>query len=77
MKYQFKIRFNTHYKENNGLYWRVLINDEEFLFTDVIIRNKEVRTISHALPTTGEQKWSIYCESDSYFIDDNNRIIIE
>lgn len=76
MKYQFKIRFNTHYQNTERLYWRVLINEEEFLFSDVIIRNKEVKTISHTLPT-GEQKWSIYCESDKYFIDENNRIIIE
>lgn len=76
MKYQFKIRFNTHYNETKGLYWRVLINDIEHLASEVIIKNKEVKTISHTLPS-GEQKWSIYCESDNYFIDENNVIIIE
>jgi hypothetical protein len=75
MKYQFKIRFNTHYKETNNLYWRVLINDVEHLFSDIIIRNKEVKTITHYLPS-GEQKWSIYCESDNYKIE-NSTIIIE
>ncbi|MCX7728559.1 MAG: hypothetical protein N2203_03720 [Bacteroidia bacterium] len=76
MKYHFKIRFNTHYQETNNLYWRVLINDEEHLFSDVLIKNKEVKTITHTLPS-GEQKWSIYCESDYYYIDENNKIIIE
>jgi len=63
MTYQFKIHFNTQYQNTKDLYWRVLINDQEHLFKDVIIKNKEVRTISHAL-STGEKKWSIYCESD-------------
>lgn len=76
MKYQFKIRFNTNYQNTNGLYWRALINDKEFLVANIIIKNKEVRTISHII-STGEQKWSIYCESDNYFIDENNVLIIE
>ncbi|GAB4447700.1 MAG: hypothetical protein OHK0036_02340 [Bacteroidia bacterium] len=76
MKYQFKIRFNTQYKDTDGLYWRVLINEKEFLVKDVVIKNKLVKTISHTLPT-GEQKWSVYCESDNYTIDENNIIIIE
>lgn len=75
MKYCFKIRFNTAFQKTDHLYWRVLINDEEHLFKDVIIKNKEVRTIQHIIPS-GERKWSIYCESDSYKIE-SNTIIIE
>ncbi len=74
MTYQFKIRFNTQYQNTKDLYWRVLINDQEHLFKDVIIKNKEVRTISHTL-STGEKKWSIYCESDHYTVE-NDTIII-
>ncbi|GAB4199078.1 MAG: hypothetical protein Fur0023_01040 [Bacteroidia bacterium] len=76
MKYQFKIRFNTQHQTTNHLYWRVIINEEEHLFSNVIIRNKEVKTIKHTLPS-GEEKWSIYCESDTYQVDKNNTIIIE
>ncbi len=75
MKYQFKIRFNTQYQNFNNLFWKVLINDHEHLFKDIIIKNKEVRTIHHVIPS-GEQKWSIYCESDNYRIE-NNSLIIE
>lgn len=75
MKYHFKIRFNTEYQKYNNLFWKVLINDKEHLFKDVIIRNKEVRTIQHIIPS-GERKWSIYCESNTYKIE-NNTIIIE
>lgn len=74
MKHQFKIRFNTQYQNSNNLFWKVLINDHEHLFKDVIIKNKEVRTIHHVIPS-GEQKWSIYCESDNYRIENNNLII--
>lgn len=76
MKYQFKIRFNTKYEQTDGLYWRVLINEQEHLFAEVIIRNKEVRTISHVLPG-GERKWSMYCESDDFQIQDNSTLIIQ
>lgn len=74
MKYQFKIRFNTQYQNSNNLFWKVLINDHEHLFKDIIIKNKEVRTIHHVIPS-GEQKWSIYCESDNYRIESNTLII--
>lgn len=67
MKYQFKIRFNTRYAETKGLFWRVLINDQEEFVADVIIKNKLVKTITHKLPT-GEQKWSIFCETKMEYI---------
>lgn len=75
MKYQFKIRFNTEYKKAPDLCWRCLINDKETLFSDVKIKNLEVKTITHTLPT-GEQKWSIFCESDNYEVDENRVITI-
>ncbi len=75
MKYQFKIRFNTQHKDTNGLYWRVIINEKEYLFADVLIKNKEVKTISHLL-ASGEQKWSIYCDSDEYSIDEDKKMMI-
>ncbi len=75
MQYNFKIRFNTEFHKAPGKYWRVLINDVEHLVCDVQIKNLEVKTISHTIPT-GEKKWSIYCESDKYMIDDKNKLII-
>lgn len=76
MKYTFKIRFNTNYRQSESRYWKVLINEEEHLVSEVIIRQKDVRTIRHTLPS-GEQKWSIYCESDFYRMDDKEVLIIE
>ena len=76
MKYTFKIRFNTGYQQHANRHWKVLINDEEHLVSEVIIKQKEVRTIRHTLPS-GEEKWSIYCESDFYQIDDHQVLIIE
>ena len=63
-KNNFKIRFNTEYKKTPALCWRAVINETEYLVADVEISNLTVKTISHLLPT-GEQKWSIYCESDN------------
>lgn len=67
-KYIFKIRFNTEYKSTPDLCWRALINDVEYLVSHIQIDNLQVKTISHAL-ISGEKKWSIYCESDNYTID--------
>lgn len=74
-KYQFKIRFNTEYAKTPDLCWRALINDVEYLVSDISIENVPVKTTAHLLPT-GEKKWSIYCESDSYKIDNNNILYI-
>lgn len=69
-KYQIKIRFNTEYKKTPELCWRALINDTEYLVSDIIIESIQVKSTSHILPT-GERKWSIYCETDEYIIDEN------
>lgn len=74
-KYNFKIRFNTEWAKSPNLCWRALINDEEHLVSDVLMEGIPVRTIAHVLPT-GERKWSIYCESDHYTIDENSRLLI-
>jgi hypothetical protein len=74
-KYNFKIRFNTEWAKTPDRCWRALINDVEHLVSDVLVQGVPVRTISHVLPT-GEKKWSIYCESDSYIIDDAHKLII-
>ena len=70
-----KIRFNTEWKEEarNQLFWRVLIDDEEFLASDIEI-NVPVKTIAHTIK--GIKKWSICCKSDNYYFDDNKKLII-
>ena len=71
-----KIRFNTEWKEESGnqLFWRVLIDDKEFLASDVEV-NVPTKTIAHVLPN-GTKKWSIYCESDNYYFDENNKFYL-
>ena len=72
----FNIRFNTECKnigEENALCWRVLIDDAEFLASDIEI-NVQTKTVSHIV--AGIKKWSIYCESDNYYFDDNKKLII-
>lgn len=75
MKYQFKIRFNTEYTKTPDLCWRALINEVEYLVSDIFIENVPVKTTAHILPT-GEKKWSIYCECNTYKIDDKNALHI-
>jgi len=75
MKYQFKIRFNTEFARTPHLCWRALINDVEHLVSDIYIDHLAVKTATHILPT-GEKKWSIYCESDVYRIDEQQALHI-
>jgi hypothetical protein len=75
VRYNFKIRFNTEYAKNPDLCWRALINDVEHLVSDVHIENLPVKTTSHVLPT-GEKKWSIWCESENYRIDEKKKLFI-
>lgn len=72
-----KIRFNTECKDkdaDNSLCWRALIDGEEFLASGIEI-NIPTKTISHTLKG-GEKKWSICCESDNYYFDDNKKLVI-
>ena len=75
-KYNFKIRFNNEYKKTPDLCWRCLIDNKEYLLKDIIIEGIEVKTTTHFLDS-GEQKWSIYCESDTYTITEDNVLIIK
>ena len=72
---EFKIRFNTNFQNTEGLFWRVLIDDVEFLASDVEILNVKVTTKTHIL-NSGEKKWSISCISNNYSIDSDKKIII-
>jgi hypothetical protein len=72
---EFKIRFNTNFQNTEGLFWRVLIDDVEFLASDVEILNVKVTTKTHILDS-GEKKWSISCISNNYSIDSDKKIII-
>lgn len=72
---EFKIRFNTNFQNTEGLFWRVLIDDVEFLASDVEILNLKVTTKTHILDS-GEKKWSISCISNNYSIDSDKKIII-
>lgn len=72
----FKIRFNHDHKLTPGLCWRCLIDGVENTLKDIVIQNIEVKTITHFLPS-GEQKWSIYCESDNYEITEDKVLIIK
>lgn len=72
----FKIRFNTDCKnknEPNALCWRAVIDGEEFLCSDIEI-NVTVKTISHTVD--GIKKWSIECESDNFYFDENKKLTI-
>lgn len=74
---KFKIRFNTDCKnknEANALCWRAVIDGEEFLCSDIEI-NVPVKTISHNVD--GIKKWSIECESDNFYFDENKLIVGE
>lgn len=74
---KFKIRFNTECPnkgEPNALCWRAVINEEEFLTTDIEI-NVPTKTTCHTLED-GIKKWSISCESDNYYFDENKKLII-
>lgn len=74
---KFKIRFNTECPnkgEPNALCWRAIINDEEFLATDIEI-HVPTKTTCHVLEG-GIRKWSISCESDNYYFDENKRLVI-
>jgi hypothetical protein len=72
---EFKIRFNTDHKETPGLCWKVIIDGEEILVSDVSVEGVRVFTTSHFLPS-GEQKWSIGCHAQNYRIDENRKIHI-
>ena len=72
---EFKIRFNTNFQNTEGLFWRVLIDDVEFLASDVEILNVKVTTKTHILDSV-EKKWSISCISNNYSIDSDKKIII-
>lgn len=72
---EFKIRFNTNFQNTEGLFWRVLIDDVEFLASDVEILNVKVTTKTHILDS-GEKKWSISCISNNYSINSDKKIII-
>ncbi|MCF8256915.1 MAG: hypothetical protein K9J06_05150 [Flavobacteriales bacterium] len=69
---EFKIRFNTMHHESSGVYWRAIIDGEEFLVSDV---EMNVYTASHVLPA-GEQKWSITCVASNYWIDEHGELFI-
>lgn len=74
---KFKIRFNTecpNKEEENALCWRALIDGDEFLVSGIEI-NVPTKTFSHTLEN-GVKKWSIFCESDNYIIDENKKLII-
>jgi len=75
MAKEFKIRFNTGYKDTPGLHWRVVIDGVETLVADVEIENVKTFTTSHFLPS-GEQKWSIACVAEHYSIDSSNKLYI-
>jgi hypothetical protein len=72
---EFKIRFNTNFQNTEGLFWRVLIDDVEFLASDVEILNVKVTTKTNILDS-GEKKWSISCIANNYSIDSDKKIII-
>lgn len=75
MSKEFKIRFNTGFKETPGLFWKVIIDGREMLASDVVIENVRTFTTSHMLPS-GEQKWSIACIASDYRMDGENRLFI-
>jgi hypothetical protein len=57
------IRYNTNAKDTDILHWRVLINEVEYLASEVEV-NVKLRTTKDWIEGVG-YKWHITCESDN------------
>ena len=75
MTKEYKIRFNTGYKDTPGLFWKVIVDGEEFLVADVTVESIKTFTTSHLLPT-GERKWSTTCFVNDHLFDKENKMYI-
>jgi hypothetical protein len=67
-----KIRFNTKANEDNKLpYWRVIVNDVEYLTNDIEIHTKSWTTKDWIDDDIG-YKWHITCNANQIIFFDNS-----
>ena len=67
------IRYNTKATETDILHWRVLINEVEYLASEVEV-NVKLRTTKDWIEGVG-YKWHITCESDTIIWEGSKCII--